>query len=64
MNLELNPKKVTTYMDDGNVILHEVDLGEIVGQIEINELLEAIKAADQFSAMAEFVTKELRGEDE
>jgi hypothetical protein len=64
MDLELNTTQVNVYLEDGNVVVRGVDLQEVIGQIEINELLDAIKDADQFSAMADYVTKELKGEDE
>ncbi len=62
MNLQIYADKVNIDTEDKSVYLENIDLSLLVGQINTNELLEALKANDQFSAIHDFVVKELKAE--
>ena len=66
-NIQLYSEKVIIEADTANqslVTLMNVDIGEIVSQLNIEDLLGAITAADLFSEMQAYVLKEMKGEDE
>lgn len=62
-DIQVYTTDVRVDIENKSVVVCGVEIGDLIGQLHVNDILEALVAADQFSAIADFVARELK-EDE